>query len=116
IPQDETNIAGGAGIEGGRAVQQSDLGFDLGGSRMKMNRGAMLQRFGRWEEVEAAIHLADSLKAAGLGKHVAARQLAQLDIRQVQRGALPRYGPLGFRPVDLDPSHAQAPPRGVEFD
>jgi len=72
------NRAGGSEFRTGR--KQPYLGLDLRSTGMEMDGGAVLERLRTGEQFEAAIDVADGLKAAGLGQNIAARDFEGFDI------------------------------------
>ena len=75
----------------------------------------MLQRLGRCQQVQARIDVGNSVEAAGLAQHVAAREFGRLDIGQVDRGALAGDRALAGAAVYLHTAYAQAACLRVDF-
>ena len=116
FPQHDARPAALAGLERRDAIEQPHLRFDLRRACMKMHGGALLQRLGRRQELQRAIHLRDRPEYPRRGQHHTARHFRRFDIGEIQRGALPGQRLAGRLAVDLHAAHPQTAAGGVKFD
>ena len=75
----------------------------------------MFQRLGGGQQFELAIEELCGLEPARRSHHHAARDLGRLDVNQIQRRPLARRGEVRGLSVNLHATHAQPPPRRIEF-
>ena len=115
LAQNQSRLRFRAGAQRGARVDQPDLGFDFGRPGMEMNRRAMLERLGGRQQLQQAIDFAGGMKHSGCRQHHPARQVAGVDVSQVQRRTLSRQRPLGRTAVHLHAADARTPPAGVNL-
>ena len=92
LAQEQADVIARAGSQRFGSFETPDLGFHLRRASVKMNRRAMLQRFGRGQQIKCAVDLRGGVKPAALSQHHAAGQLGHLHACQVQSRPLSGRG------------------------
>ena len=116
LAQQEAHPRFGPRLKRRAPVEQARLGLHLRRSQVEMDRGSVLQRLGRSEQLEPAVELTRRVKNAGRGQRHSPADFQRLDARDVERGALSGHRARDRRAVDLNAAHAQSLARRVKFD